>query len=1377
MNTKGKKALSAALTVALVFGLFTFVQFPANAGNEAYPQFSGGYAHTAAISEDGTLWTWGFNENGQLGDGTATDKAEPVKIAAGTKFAQVSAGFRYTAAIDADGNIWTWGANYYGELGDGTTESKNAPKKINTEKKFAQISAGWSHTAAIDVEGSLWTWGQNDFGELGDRTSENKTTPAKIMPDIKFAQVAAGGGFTMAIDIDGNLWAWGNSEYGQLGDDMTENTSEPKRIMPDIKFAQVSAGTDHTAAIDIDGNLWTWGRNNFGQIGDGGETEIVMFPKPIMSETKFAQVSAGGSFTMALDREGNLWGWGKNVHGEIGNGTTTYNARGEEPQQVKPGTKFARVAAGNAHTMAVDNDGSIWAWGMNYTGELGDGTKTDRNVPVKINAKIDPASAVFDKSQEKDTSIAVKSNVYILKNIKNENYTLKANTDFSIDANGNVTLKKEYLKTLEARDYMVIFEFSGGDGAILDLTVKNAPLPADDGTYPQISAGVGHSMAFDGEGRLWSWGYNEYGQLGDGTNTHRSKPTQIASKTKFAQVSAGGWHTVAIAEDGNLWTWGSNVDGQLGDGTTRDRSEPKQITISGKPGTKFTQISTGYAHTVALAEDGSIWAWGWNSRGQIGDGTTTRRNEPTEIKAGTKFARVLAGGLNTMAIAEDGSFWIWGCNEHGQLGDGTNEDKSAPVKIDYGTKFLQVSGGGYHMAAIAEDGSLWAWGYNVFGQLGDGTTIDKNKPVQIKSRTTFKKVSAGGYHTAALDSEGNLWVWGENYCGQLGDGTNTQKTAPVQIKTGTKFTQVSAGEYHTMAIDTEGNLWVWGKNEYGRIGDGTITDRNIPVKVLFSKEKGANPAIEPTEAKFEKGSGKDIAVTMKPDGCTLQTIKNGGVLLVKDKDYKIDGDKVTLTVGYLEELDPKIHTITFEFDGGEPQTLDFKLTVSVSSTGDETYVQVSAGYAHTMAIDKNGSLWAWGNNELGQLGDGTNEDKTEPTKIKAGTKFAQVATGNGYTMAIANDGSLWAWGHNDYGQLGDGTNTHKNEPTKIKAGTKFSQVAAGIRHTAAIADDGNLWAWGHNEFGQLGDGTNTHKNEPKQIVSEAKFAQVSAGYWHTVAIDREGNLWTWGDNAFGQLGDGMNENKNEPKQIVSETKFAQVSAGYWHTVAIAQDGSLRTWGRNDYGQLGDDTTTDRNIPVKVVTGTSITPPRPFPFGDVSENEWYYEDVKTAYESGLINGKSDNSFAPNDYLTYAEAVKLAACMHQLYTTGKVTLEPGAGAEWHSTYVSYAKANNIIAKDYEWNKNATRAGYMEIFASALPDEALAAINTVPDGSIPDVPMTHEQAGAIYKLYRAGIVQGVDSAAHACIPESNIKRSEVAAILTRMMNPDKRIRFTMA
>lgn len=181
-----------------------------------------------------------------------------------------------------------------------------------------------------------------------------------------------------------------------------------------------------------------------------------------------------------------------------------------------------------------------------------------------------------------------------------------------------------------------------------------------------------------------------------------------------------------------------------------------------------------------------------------------------------------------------------------------------------------------------------------------------------------------------------------------------------------------------------------------------------------------------------------------------------------------------------------------------------------------------------------------------------------------------------------------------------------------------------------------------------------------------------------------------------------------------------------------------------------------------------------PFEDVKAGAWYYNDVKNAYENDLIDGKDDVTFAPDSNLTYAEAVKLAACMNQKYTAGAVTLENGA--PWYQSYVDYCKDAGILKKDYDWNKPATRAGYIEIFANALPENALTAINTVAEDAIPDVPSSHPQAAAVYKLYRAGVLQGTGED-HLCNPDANIKRSEVAAILTRMMDSSARLTFTMS
>ncbi|MBR7081663.1 MAG: S-layer homology domain-containing protein [Oscillospiraceae bacterium] len=191
---------------------------------------------------------------------------------------------------------------------------------------------------------------------------------------------------------------------------------------------------------------------------------------------------------------------------------------------------------------------------------------------------------------------------------------------------------------------------------------------------------------------------------------------------------------------------------------------------------------------------------------------------------------------------------------------------------------------------------------------------------------------------------------------------------------------------------------------------------------------------------------------------------------------------------------------------------------------------------------------------------------------------------------------------------------------------------------------------------------------------------------------------------------------------------------------------------------------------------------PITFTDVKEGSWYYNDVQKAVDTGLINGYPDNTFGPDKNMTYAEAIKLAAVMHKLAASGSAEFE--TGSPWYKPYADYAKEAGIISKDYDWNKNATRAGYMEIFANAIPEKptnsdikALEKINNIPDNSIPDVSMSHPQAASIYKLYRAGVLQGNNATEHLCNPDANIKRSEVAAVLTRMMNASARISFSMS
>jgi len=361
--------------------------------------------------------------------------------------------------------------------------------------------------------------------------------------------------------------------------------------------------------------------------------------------------------------------------------------------------------------------------------------------------------------------------------------------------------------------------------------------------WAYISAGVGHTVAIRTDGTLWAWGYNSYGQLGDGTTTSRATPIRIGTAANWSSVSASRRHTVAIRADGSLWAWGDNRNGQLGDGTTTNRTTPTRIGTA----TNWASVSAGWSHTVAIRTDGSLWAWGFNHSGQLGDSTTEDRLTPTRIGTATNWASISTGHSRTVAIRTDGSLWAWGSNWGGELGDGTittwvnNNDRHSPVRIGTATNWAFVSAGNSHTIAIRTDGTLWAWGSNRYGQLGDGmgggewTDPDRGRhttPVRIGTSTNWVSVSAGSSRTVAIRADGTLWAWGENR-GQLGDGTTEARLTPIKIGTATDWAFVSAGVGHNMAIRTDGSLWAWGCNLVGQLGEVTPPSlRSIPVRVM-----------------------------------------------------------------------------------------------------------------------------------------------------------------------------------------------------------------------------------------------------------------------------------------------------------------------------------------------------------------------------------------------------------------------------------------------------------------------------------------------------------------------------------------------------------------
>lgn len=350
-------------------------------------------------------------------------------------------------------------------------------------------------------------------------------------------------------------------------------------------------------------------------------------------------------------------------------------------------------------------------------------------------------------------------------------------------------------------------------------------------------------------------------------------------------------------------------------------------------------------------------------------------------------------------------------------------------------QWAAVAAGGKHNVARHLDGNLYAWGANLSGQLGDNTTVGHGKPALVSgANTTWRQIAAGEFHTLALRADGSLWAWGFNQNGQLGDGTQTARLVPTKIGTG-KWQYVAAGKAHSVAIDDKGVIWAWGRNADGQLGDGTQIDRLAPVRL--------GPATT-TVTYTAVAAGDTHSMARRADGALLAWGGNA------------KGQLGNGTVA---------------------------ASLAPAQVGTASWVSLSAGASHSVAIRSDGTLWTWGDNAQGQLGlnIAANVNKMEPQQVLlAGTanNWSAIAAGGGHTLALRTDGSLWTWGSNSNGQVGNDTLNNQFAPVQIGSSTAWTAIAAGSQHSVAMMVDNTLWAWGLNLDGQLGNGQTTDQKVP-----------------------------------------------------------------------------------------------------------------------------------------------------------------------------------------------------------------------------------------------------------------------------------------------------------
>jgi len=690
---------------------------------------SGGYGHAVVLKSEGTVWCWGENDHGQLGDAGVADRVYPLEVPGLEGVAAVAAGNSHSLALKDDGTVWAWGYNGYGQLGDGTTVDRRSPVRVAGLTAVSSIAAGEMFSVALKNDGTVWTWGRNEHWQLGDELGTYRSSAGQVAGLSGVIAVSAGSGHAAALKADGTVWTWGWNSDHQLGNATTEDRSEPGQVIGFSGVTALSAGGSSTTALKDDGTVYTWGDNAYGQLGNNSTVDSGV-PVLVSGISGIEAVATGGKSAMALGSNGDVYAWGNNAYGQLGDNTLVQKLL---PEYITRLSDTHEIACGQLHAMSVDSGGFVWTWGLNASGQLGNGNTTSQSVPVN---------------------------------------TLELSGVAAISAGYKYTVARDLDGTVWAWGKNSSGQL--GNGTFVD---SNIPVKVVGLSYvAQVVAGSLHAVALKDDGTVLAWGDNYYGQLGPLANTisGRNEPISVTGLPSIDAIAAGRMYTLALADDGIIWAWGQNESGQFGNGSKKEaNSTPLKVTtISG-----VAAIAAGSDHTIALRSDGKIWTWGANASGQLGIGTYSLPvASPSLVLDFTTASPVAisAGSAHTVVLMDDGTVWTWGDNTYGQLGDGTLDKKNLPVHVPALSGVCAIATGGSHTLALKTDGTIWGWGNNTNKQLGHSLYDDRYfSPVQVPDFPAAVGLTAGLDHTSAIKGDGTVWSCGYNDYGQLGNGSTS----------------------------------------------------------------------------------------------------------------------------------------------------------------------------------------------------------------------------------------------------------------------------------------------------------------------------------------------------------------------------------------------------------------------------------------------------------------------------------------------------------------------------------------------------------------------------------------------------------------------------
>lgn len=660
--------------------------------NQTY--LAAGTAHVCSLGVDGRVSCWGQNSYGQLGNGTTTNTSSPTTVVLGGgifsmilgNVTAIAASQQHTCALLANGTVRCWGGNGYAQLGNGNTTNQPYPVAVSGLSSVVAISAGIGHTCALRSDGTVWCWGNNSFGQLGTGAPlERPALTPQLVPSLSnVTAISSTYWGNCALLANGTMRCWGYGGDGELGNGTTTLDQATPVNAAIANVTSIASGGWHNCAIVGSGASYCWGYNYYGQLGNGA-TGNSSWPVPVgAAANPSAYIGASGFSTCSKTADGNLWCFGRDENGELGDGKSTDSANpvyNLVPQYIGSGA----LAGLRFYTSCAVSPvlGRVACWGENLGGELGDGTTDNRATPA------------------------------LIAGLRNVTRIAPGLDHVCALVGGSVSCWGRSM-------------FGLGDGA---HTQSATPVTVSGiATATAIGSGSHFSCAVLADGTVRCWGDNSVAELGDGTLTARSTPVVVRGVSNVTALSVGESHSCAVTQGGSVWCWGANYSGQIGNGTTVNA--PLAVAVPGIH--DAVAVAAGGRHTCARRATGGVMCWGDNANGELGDGTTTPRLLPVALTIGN-VAALAAGSRHTCAVFSDGSARCWGAGGNGALGNGTTADRLWPTPVTGLSGAVEIVAGDQTTCAAFADGSMSCWGYNFAGELGNGTVTDSAVPVRVSS--------------------------------------------------------------------------------------------------------------------------------------------------------------------------------------------------------------------------------------------------------------------------------------------------------------------------------------------------------------------------------------------------------------------------------------------------------------------------------------------------------------------------------------------------------------------------------------------------------------------------------------------------------------------